>query len=365
VALYASLGRLHDLVFNTVSLGAMVKWFVPFPLPESRTLLCAAAVITMFLAARLWRAPGKQRRYAAAAVTGLFSISLYLVWDGIRMPGGGWAFLRNGAWYGDVFRIMFFLPFGIVLVALPGMFREADWSSSDTEKRERARLRRLLFFAAAAGLLSLHPAADIWHVFMVLPIFLPTLSWELDTFHRIPVSNRSTGRLLSASAVILFIAILAAPFVHGTVRAWVERPPSALRMKRATGIAGLTPRLAEQVELVSYLEAQSSDRGLLVLTNEQLLYFLSDKVSAMEEQEFTLYLVGGGLIGAEDARTLVPEGPFMDRLRATRPIIVDAANNRMATRFREVFPNVAKFVDESYRLERTIGRYRVLEGEED
>jgi hypothetical protein len=30
-----------------------------------------------------------------------------------------------------------------------------------------------------------------------------------------------------------------------------------------------------------------------------------------------------------------------------------------------VFPNVAKFVDESYRLERTIGRYRVLEGEED
>jgi hypothetical protein len=33
----------------------------------------------------------------------------------------------------------------------------------------------------------------------------------------------------------------------------------------------------------------------------------------------------------------------------------------MSTRFREVFPNVAQYIDENYRLEKAIGDYRVLE----
>jgi hypothetical protein len=256
---------------------------------------------------------------------------------------------------------MYFLPLGIVLVAVPALLRDTDGRSSDAEKRGDG-VRQLLFIAAAGSLLSLHPAADLWHVFMVLPMFLPILSWELDAFHRVPRSNGMAGRLVSASAAVLFAVFLAAPFVHATARAWIERPPPALRMKRATGIVGLTSQLAQQVELVSYLEGRS-ERGLLVLTNEQLLYFLSGGVPAMEEQEFVLYLVGGGLIGDEDARALVPEGPFIERLKATKPTIVDAADHRMAKRFRDVFPNVARFIDENYRLEKAIGTYRVLADE--
>jgi hypothetical protein len=365
VAVYASLGRLTDLAFSTVGLAAKAKWFVPFPLPTWRTLVCASAIVTMLLAARLWRATpgsGKRRRWIAAGSTGLFLISLCLVWNGFPMPrSGAWAFFRNGFWYGDVYRVIFFLPLGILLVALPTIFREANDRSRDAEETQGANARRLLFLAAVAILLSLHPAADVLHVFMVLPIFLPLLSWELDRFHQIPGSNGTAGRFVSASAAVLFGVILAAPFVHSSVRAWVKRPPAELRMKRATGIAPLTPRLAEQVELVSYLETKRNDHGLLVLTNEQLLYFLSGQAPVMEKHEFILYLVGAGLIPGQEARALVPEPQFVERLRSAKPIIVDAVNNRMSMRIREVFPHVAQFVDENYRLERAIGDYRVLE----
>lgn len=359
VALYAALGSLRDLAVNTVVMAPVVKWFIPFPPLNSRMLICIAAVVTLFSAVRAWRAArsrGDGSRWVAAGVTGLLLVSLYLVWNGIEVRGG---WLHSGAWYGDVFRVLLVLPIGIVWVAVPNVLRDAEGGANGGEEVERANLRRLFFCAAATSLLFLHPGADIWHVLMALPVFLPLLSWELEAFHRVPEPSGTVGRFVSRAVAVLFVTVLAAPFVHGTLRGWWERPSPAFEMPRATGVVGITPQFTDQVELVKYLKARSG-RSLLVLTDQQLLYFLAGEPSVVEKSEFVLYLVGAGIIREEDARALVHEREFVQRLQATHPVIVDAVNSRASARFREVFPAVARYIDANYRVEKSIGTYRVL-----
>ena len=66
------------------------------------------------------------------------------------------------------------------------------------------------------------------------------------------------------------------------------------------------------------------------------------------------------LIDTAAAHTLVPEGRIIERLRTTRPRVVDVVDSKMSERFRGAYPAVAALLSSHYELEATVGEYRVL-----
>jgi hypothetical protein len=98
----------------------------------------------------------------------------------------------------------------------------------------------------------------------------------------------------------------------------------------------------------------------LVIDDEPLLYFLAGIPSAAERAEFALYLLGGGVLSTEDARTLIGEHALLELFERARPLVVDYVDSPASARFRAAFPAVADVLATRYAARMTAGGYRLL-----
>ena len=113
--------------------------------------------------------------------------------------------------------------------------------------------------------------------------------------------------------------------------------------------------------MVHYLlEAEQRDEALFVLSGKTLFYFLTDRVSPLQEFEFILYMTGFDLIREEPARDLIDEGELIRRLREVRPLIVDDSHDAASENVRRMYPRFAHFIATHYTQVRTFGDFRVL-----
>ena len=101
------------------------------------------------------------------------------------------------------------------------------------------------------------------------------------------------------------------------------------------------------------------DQPVFVFSGEQLFYFLLNRASPLQEYEFTLYLVAFGLIPDERARERVDEALVIERLRQTRPLLIDQPGSSFTENLRTAFPQVARFLDANYKTVARPGVYRV------
>ena len=158
------------------------------------------------------------------------------------------------------------------------------------------------------------------------------------------------------------IVVLSAPPVLSLATTRLGRSAKMPGFARASGISGTMPKFGEAAALVGHLRSQLPAEGkLLVVANEQMLYFLAGRPSILEKEEYLLYLVGAGLVADADARTLVPATRIIERLEGERPLVVDYAGSPGGRNFREVYPEVAAYLDQHYRVVQTFGKYRLLE----
>jgi hypothetical protein len=223
-----------------------------------------------------------------------------------------------------------------------------------------------LWLLAAGSLLQLHPAADLPHVVAVLPAALPLLAHSVDRF----LAAGAAARLSRVRAALPSLAALAVgaalvfPCLQILAQARLARPRPLDGFARATGIWNDGPTFRRAVELVRFL--QSREGGpMLVLANQQMLYFLAARNSALPADEHALYLVGADLIADADARALIDEERVIDRLRTTRCLIVDTPQKKPSLSFRRAFPAVARYIESEYAPVRRFGDYQVLAPRED
>jgi len=357
---YAGLGLLGALVFNTVAgLPQHVQWLAAVPVPDARTILLNVAVFCGLLGVRYWAVPdsaGRRRRGAAMALLGVAAAA-----------GGGWGamvvgaegvvrYVREDAWIGDVFRIVFALPWVIVGASLVSVFLAppAEWPAR--------RAAALFHFFAAANLLLLYPAADFWHVVMVLPAFFPSLALQLERLCRgaRPGSPAVSRVRLPHAAVAAALCVFVAPFAHAIGHALTVRPADAEVLPRASRITDATAKFRSAPALLRALHTQPPETELAVIGEGQMLQFLAARRSALEQHEYAFYLVAADWLRGDSARALAPEAQVIARLEATRPIIVTSDEGPFLARFRASFGRVAAYIDAHYQVAETIGPYRVL-----
>jgi hypothetical protein len=349
-AYFAAHGALRELLFNTgAGLPHLVRWFEPVAAPSLRTLIPAAATLTGFW---LLAAGGPRRSVAAVVALGV-----------------GGALVTVDVATGDAanqaLRRLTILLFLVVWWGLAAAFADrlpARVGAAIGVAPSRTDALPVFAFAAAAGVLLLYPSGDLPHVLMAWPLFIPLLAHLLWRWYAAASSGAGRPRRLALGALVAgLLAAVGAPFV-GMLAGRLAEPAAPARFARASGVFVSDRRSADAARVIDYL-AQRPEGPLLVLCNEQMLYFLAGRDSVVAPQEYVLYLVGGGLIRDEDARRILDDPEFVAQLEARRPLVVDRPGP-MTARLRHVYPAAARTLDAHYRPVYRAGAYQVLEWQE-
>ncbi len=370
-ACYAGHGGLGALLADTVlDLPRKASWFVPVPFPGLRSLLTMVVALTGLGGVALWRSSAGDRRRRVAAVGCLaacLAAALVALVDVTRTSGLG-AYARAMLWHPDIFGALFVLPFAVVWASFRFVFAEPLPASGGDARGEvsqasRRRAVGLFFFYSATSLLFLYPSGDFWHLVMGLPAFLPLLAHRLEHFQEAGGRGEAAsgyGHLSSRALVAAVFLVLCAPFVDTLRFARATQPTVAASFERGSGIVGAPPKFEEALDLVEYLDSRPKGDGLLVLCNEQMLYFLAGRPSVLERDEFVLYMVGAGVIEQENASALISERWMIARLKETKPHVVDYAGSPASARFKKQFEEAGGYLDAHFRLVKTFGGYQVF-----
>ena len=347
VACYASLGALDRLLFSTATVPAAMDWFVPIELPKARTVL-------LFVVALAAAQAAVHRRATVWAVSaGALAIFFWSVARAEGLP----AYLRTEAWIGEIFSVVFWLP--VVLCWLELVQISLVTSRGDAEKMPVENGAVLMSFYGVAALQHLYPAGDFWHLLNMLPVYTILLGHQLARLAARERGKTPNARVVVAVALVAFLVL---PFSYALARARLDRAPRAFSIPRLGGIFDPSPKFADAAAVLSFLaDPERATRGLLVVANEQMLYFAAGRPSIWDGEEFLLYLVQNDLVRGEGARALLDEPALLGRLAKSRPLIVDYEGSPGSQRLWEAFPTIGSHVKARYHQTARFGRYVVLD----
>lgn len=331
VAYFAARGALGDLVHDMlIGLPPRIDWSVPLSPPGPAALALGAGLGLGALGVAARRPP--LALLAAAAVGGVVT-----------------AIAVTPAWAMGEVQALQLLPVA------------AAWASAWPALRQAEPFaRRLVWWFAALACLSLHPGADLPHALMMMPAVLPALALLVDAGWA-RAGDRPVLRGCVAALAAMPIAGQIARDVALLRRAAAARPVAASGFDRARGIWDDQPRSDDTRRIVARLD-QIAPRGtpLLVLPSAQLVYVVADRPSALPRAEMILYLLAIDAIRPGDARALAPPAELLAALRATRPVVVRAAEPGWG-RVAAAYPELAAWLAASYEPTAREGRLELLE----
>ena len=367
--LYVSLGLGAEILFNTVSgIPPAVSWISPFPAPTITFVLWQVAGFGAFASHVIWRGHAAETLRGRRLWTfrGLLAVSLLAL---IALAVQGWQARAAAYWFWASSDLLFSLPFVLVWLSIAEVVRLGRVEVPSGSVGLAGQRRAFVLFTAYAtmSLLWLYPAADIWHILGVLPSCLPLLAYLLERFWQLPGEtgrNPRSRRLGAAVLIGAFCLAVVLPAAVDLLRAWRAEPAFVPSLPRATGVLGVSRPAsfhASGGDVVRYLNHEERrDEPIFVLSGKSLFYFLTDRVSPVQESEFVLYMAANGSIHEETARELLDEAELIRRLREVRPLIIDDGSDDRGENVRLMYPRLASFVRANYRLEKKFGRFQVL-----
>lgn len=339
---YWRAGALPALASDTlIDLPQKFSWFTPFAMPSLFTWAVGLGLAALWAALSTARPRLRRAAWAAAALIG---VGLFAAAAGAAPRAGSlW-----GSPIGTVSSLLAIVIIALIWATLPALFRSDAPSAAGADQRALS----LVLFTAAWSLLLLQPAADLLHVFMISPIFAVLFAYHLDRLQR-----RGAAALLFAVALA---AATAAPFALTLVRTRAGAAPDAVPLARASGINATAPGAADVAALVAFLaDPARAAQPIFVVSNQPLLYFLADRRSPFELDDFTFYMVGLDIIPDAVAAASLDERQLVARLAQIRPLVIDHRRNRASARLARVFPLLGRTLADDYRPLAQFGPFEV------
>ena len=340
-AYFAAKGALRALVGDVWGLAGTITWLVPLPALD-RAAASAASVVGLGLGAvELFRRALAERgtpRLALASASAA-ALAAFIV---IAVGSGA----RGGAWSGWVWALVTWLPVAATWLA-------TGWLLCVPRTPAELAAPTLL---AAALLLALQPVGDITHVLLALPVFVVPLAalaarWAGPRLPAPGVAVAAVG-VLGVALVAPFVQVLA--HYVGLLRA----PVAGYR--RATAIHDLSATAQGTRALIDYLGRTPEETRVVVLPSMQMVEFLAGRHSALEKDEFGLYLGTYGLVTDATARRLVDQEAAIAELGAHPVLVVRVRDPRSTAALNRVFPTLLAYLDSRFHEVASFGPYQVL-----
>ena len=240
------------------------------------------------------------------------------------------------------------------------------WGLLRGPERDRAVLRVgvPLFFCQAFLVFQMFPRAGV-NAFLVQAAALPLLAVLLERVldGAAPAAAPGARRRLAGCIVALPLVWVGAPALQN-LPGQVTGVFQEVDLPGTRGIrldpAWLEGRTGRFRELARYLlDREPTGAPLVLLADEQMTLFVTGRDSLFPEAD-TLLLIAGFNQLSRDGIRAIDQGALIDRLRARPETLVVDGGDRMAKRLRISLPELARFVDRNYVVERSFGTLRVL-----
>jgi hypothetical protein len=350
-ALYLFWGSLDPLIYDMFRLPlSLRRYYLPIQLPPGSLAVIALGGVALVTAGML--ALGGRRRHAAwvaaggaaALLVGRFGIPTEL--PRLHDPE---VFLLRG-------------PFALEGVLAPFVLLAAIGLHRERLRGPDGVALLPVLFVSSMLCFEVFPRAghNLWILHGAL---MPLLAVAIGGW----LAAAGSERKLAAGLLALVIPVwLVVPIVRGVV--WPAEPASERRplaLARTQGIA-LSERKIEQQklrdveELVAWLRAaEPADAPLLLLTNEEMIAFLSGRRALFADHGYALFLAGWGMLPAAHQRELDTE-VMVARVKNARDLLVVYRMDPTAANLRRALPRLRSYIEKNFRVVARFGMYRVL-----
>jgi Dolichyl-phosphate-mannose-protein mannosyltransferase len=337
---YAAHGAAAAFVRDLMGLPQATSWMVPLQPFDRRTAIASGIVVLGLAAVELARRGLSARGTSPRAwwMTTATALATLAMVAGAAMPGWPWRGLADP--------LLYWMPVAVTWVAVGRLL----WHTQSLSIAAPT-------FMAAALLPGLEPAADLPHVLLALPVFLVPMAALTASY----VDRGLRGQPLAAAAVVLLATLTVHPFVQLLARAVQAPRTPTVPYARATGVRDPARHAEASRALVSYLEAAPPEIRVLVIPSHQMLHFLAGRRSALEAQDFGLYVGTYELVPEETARRLVDEEAAIASLERQSVWVVRVTDppQRLLV-FRRLFPKLDDYIARRFHSVATFGPYQVL-----
>lgn len=377
VLMYYRIGGLNSMLYDTFELPFRINYAVPLENARGTVLWILAVVILVFLAMlagthyRNMKQSAK-RFYFLATIGVLASPAAYLLIH--HVP-----FQRWDTWVIQV------LPTSILLISFLILLKPAGG------KREgiNVQLRLSLGYLSGSTFLMLaFPRSDKTNFVVnstVIFILAAFLIWRLSEASKYVFDKKT--RLRGAVWCTAVFLLMSSTFVWSLEKFYIARLPRfivyfahggihlhlngkvepfhfcELQAPRAEGLkiheSKQTLDLNGVIQFIR--EHTAPSERILVLGDEQILYFLSERDTIFPKENNLVHMSTVGLINSETT-TKLTDVQMLERLTSTRPrYIVQKENSRLTQAFRATWPLTASFIKEAYLPASEFGQYQILQ----
>jgi hypothetical protein len=195
------------------------------------------------------------------------------------------------------------------------------------------------------------------------------LAYRWYAFARVEAASKGPLRRGIAFALAALLPVLAvAEVVRDSVETALADKP-AHTVLHSPALAGIRPRpiwykrqgLGAFDKLVSYLaKARPLDAPVFAVQNEPMIYFATGREHLFADQAMLFHFAGWKFL-ARDDRDAPSASAIIERLEATpEAIVIIRLNDPTYTNFVNFFPEVRRYIQRNYGIERVIGDYRVM-----
>jgi hypothetical protein len=352
-AFYGAAGGLRELAEGMLVLPRRLQGYAsPVALPPPGVAAFGAALLGVAGGGLL--ALAGRRRSALALVCAAAPLFLVAALALGGRPGAGAALLFADAAFGEVQLAL--VGALAVAVAWPLVVRGAP---------EVRALLPVLFFHLMLCF-QIFPRAG-WNAWLVLPAGATATAWLAWRAQRLAAPAQA-GPLRRGLAALLATAVpawLVVPVASLTLRDPWAGPPRPLALPHAAGIAvpeNAAAPVAALEGLVDHLRRSiAADAPLLLLSNDFMIPFLSDRRDLLPDTQLRRFLLGWGMLPA-GRDSGIDEQELIRRLEgAPAAVVIDRRGDDSAARIRGGLPALAARIDQRFRETARFGPFRVLE----
>jgi hypothetical protein len=261
------------------------------------------------------------------------------------------------------------LPAAVAYCALILVGRPLLRSEPHPDGRHRVALIAVLF-AQLAMAFQIFPRGG-FSVTIMLGTLAPAAAYLLYRASRSGVPGEApsgrTRRALALALVSLLPAAMVFPIVSDAVaqlppgqREYLTLPFPATRGIRVSEPAYRRSGMAAAEWLVLHLrETEPLDAPLFLLSNDNMLPFLSGRERLFRDRSYFFYLMGWDMLPESDLARL-DRAEMLRRLEAAAdPFVIDR-DDFSSENVRKYLPEIDRYLEESFRVAYRVGGYKVL-----